>query len=177
MTLLSLQDGYKGGQTRLVQTQWSKLNQTRVAPVSASKQHLMCVCVTIFPWIFSDLSHNWRHDDIRLVVALIDCFNCRQRNRFHVIDRVDVSIFIFIFTWHFVLFHNTEVLWRFFCWLLFDEQCYFGVRSLWETNLNRAPSGHISTEKHDALNTMIDSLLELGVRVIQPSKATAWSKQ
>ena len=44
----------------------------------------------------------------------------------------------------------------------------------WETNLNWAPSRHISTEKHDALNTMVDSLLELGV--IQQSKATAWSQ-
>ena len=43
-------------------------------------------------------------------------------------------------------------------------------RAQWETNLNRAPSRHIYTEKHDALNTMVDSLLELGV--IQPSKAT-----
>ena len=40
-------------------------------------------------------------------------------------------------------------------------------RSLWETNFNRAPSRHISTEKYDALNTMIDSYLEQGV--------TAWS--
>ena len=47
-------------------------------------------------------------------------------------------------------------------------------RSLCETNLNRAPSRHISTEKHDALNTIIHSLLELGV--IQPSKATVWSQ-
>ena len=46
--------------------------------------------------------------------------------------------------------------------------------SLWEINLNRAPSRHISTEKHDALNTIVDSLLELGV--ILPSKATAWSQ-
>jgi hypothetical protein len=37
--------------------------------------------------------------------------------------------------------------------------------------LNRTP---ISTEKHDALNTMVESLLEFGV--IQPSKATAWSQ-
>ena len=41
-------------------------------------------------------------------------------------------------------------------------------QSLW------ALSRHISTEKHDALNTMIDSLLELGV--IQQSKATEWSQ-
>ena len=47
-------------------------------------------------------------------------------------------------------------------------------RSLWETNLNWAPSRHISTEKHDTLNTMIDSLIELGV--IQSSKETAWSQ-
>ena len=33
----------------------------------------------------------------------------------------------------------------------------------WETNFNRAPSRHISTEKYDALNTMVDSLLDLGV--------------
>ena len=45
-------------------------------------------------------------------------------------------------------------------------------RSLWETNLNRAPSRQIYTEKHDVLNTMVDSLLELGV--IKPFKATAW---
>ena len=47
-------------------------------------------------------------------------------------------------------------------------------RLLWEINLNWAPSRHISTEKHDALKTMVDSLLELGV--IQPAKATAWSQ-
>jgi len=47
-------------------------------------------------------------------------------------------------------------------------------RAQWATNLNRAPSRHISTGKHDALNTMVDSLLELGV--IQPSKATACSQ-
>ena len=40
--------------------------------------------------------------------------------------------------------------------------------------LIRGPSRHISTEKHDAFNTMMDSLLELGV--IQPSKEKAWSQ-
>ena len=44
----------------------------------------------------------------------------------------------------------------------------------WESNLNRLPSRHISVEKHDALNKMIDDLLDL--QVIQPSKATAWSQ-
>ena len=47
-------------------------------------------------------------------------------------------------------------------------------RAQWETNLNRAPLRHVSTEKHDALDTMVESLFELGV--IQPSKATAWSQ-
>ena len=44
----------------------------------------------------------------------------------------------------------------------------------WESNPNRLPSRHISVEKHDALNKMIDDLLDL--QVIQPSKATAWSQ-
>jgi len=45
---------------------------------------------------------------------------------------------------------------------------------MWKTNQNRATSRDISTEKLDALNVLIDSLLDLGV--IQPSKATAWSQ-
>ena len=44
----------------------------------------------------------------------------------------------------------------------------------WESNPNRLPSRHISVEKHEALNKMIDDLLDL--QVIQPSKATAWSQ-
>ena len=44
----------------------------------------------------------------------------------------------------------------------------------WESNPNRLPSLHISVENHDALNKMIDDLLDL--QVIQPSKATAWSQ-
>ena len=47
-------------------------------------------------------------------------------------------------------------------------------RARWETNLNRAPCLHISTKKHDALNTMVNSLLELGF--IQPSKETGCHK-
>ena len=46
--------------------------------------------------------------------------------------------------------------------------------SKWETNQNRAPSRHVSTEKHVALDALLDNLLDLGV--IQPSKATAWSQ-
>jgi len=44
----------------------------------------------------------------------------------------------------------------------------------WESTPNRLPSRHISVEKHEALNKMIDDLLDL--QVIQPSKATAWSQ-
>ena len=44
----------------------------------------------------------------------------------------------------------------------------------WESNPNRLPSRHISVEKHDALNKMIDELLDL--QVVQPSKETAWSQ-
>ena len=44
----------------------------------------------------------------------------------------------------------------------------------WESNPNRLPSRHISVEKHEALNKMIDDLLDL--QVIQSSKATAWSQ-
>ena len=44
----------------------------------------------------------------------------------------------------------------------------------WQTTPNRLPARHVSVEKHNALNKMIDDLLELGV--IQPSKATAWSQ-
>ena len=36
-------------------------------------------------------------------------------------------------------------------------------RKMWETNQNRAASRHISTEKHDALNVLLDNLLDLGV--------------
>jgi hypothetical protein len=43
----------------------------------------------------------------------------------------------------------------------------------WEIPANHFPSRHISTEKHTALNKLIDELLELGV--IQPSKAAHWS--
>jgi hypothetical protein len=46
--------------------------------------------------------------------------------------------------------------------------------SKWETNQNRAPSRHVSTEKHVAVDALLDNLLDLGV--IQPSKATAWSQ-
>ena len=41
-----------------------------------------------------------------------------------------------------------------------------------ETIQKRAASRHVSTEKHDALNVLLDNLLDLGI--IQPSKATAW---
>ena len=44
---------------------------------------------------------------------------------------------------------------------------------LLEINQNRSASRHDSTEKHDALNVMLDNLLYLGV--IQPSNTTAWS--
>ena len=44
----------------------------------------------------------------------------------------------------------------------------------WEAPANRLPSRHISVEKHAALNQMIDDLLDL--KVIQPSRATAWSQ-
>jgi hypothetical protein len=44
----------------------------------------------------------------------------------------------------------------------------------WESTANRLPPRHISVEKNDALNTMLDDLLDL--RVIQPSRATAWSQ-
>ena len=43
-----------------------------------------------------------------------------------------------------------------------------------ETNQNRAASRNVSTEKHDALKVLLDNILHL--RVIQPSKATAWSQ-
>ena len=46
--------------------------------------------------------------------------------------------------------------------------------SEWETNQNRAPSRHVSTEKHVALDALLGNLLDLVV--IQPSKATAWSQ-
>jgi len=42
----------------------------------------------------------------------------------------------------------------------------------WEAPENRLPSRHFSVEKHAALNQMIDDLLDL--KVIQPSRATAW---
>ena len=45
--------------------------------------------------------------------------------------------------------------------------------SKWETNQNRA-SRHVSTEKHVALDALLDNLLDLDVE--QPSKATAWSQ-
>ena len=44
----------------------------------------------------------------------------------------------------------------------------------WETSASRLPSRHISDENHAALNQMIDDLLDL--QVIQPSRATAWSR-
>ena len=44
----------------------------------------------------------------------------------------------------------------------------------WESNPNRLPSQHISVEKHDALNKMIDNPLDF--QVIQPSKSIAWSQ-
>jgi hypothetical protein len=44
----------------------------------------------------------------------------------------------------------------------------------WESNANRAASRRISMDKHEALNKLIEDLLDLGV--IQPSRATAWSQ-
>ena len=42
----------------------------------------------------------------------------------------------------------------------------------WESKQNRLLSRNLSVEKREALNKMIDDLLEL--QVIQPSKATGW---
>ena len=44
----------------------------------------------------------------------------------------------------------------------------------WEASANRLPSRHISVEKLAAFNKMIDDLLDL--KVIQPSRSTAWSQ-
>ena len=48
------------------------------------------------------------------------------------------------------------------------------AKNEWEAPENRLSSRHISVEKHEALNQMIDGLLYL--KVIQLSRATAWSQ-
>ena len=41
--------------------------------------------------------------------------------------------------------------------------------SEWETKQNRAPSRHVSTEKHVALDALLDNLLDLGRPRLLPS--------